>query len=107
MRRASLQRCVALATVAVAAASLIACTRSKEEVAAEHDATVGKYCGDCHSLAEQDGGLVLEHPNLLNPGAKRAKWEKVIHKLTAGLMPPPGEPRPSGWSAAWCTRPTR
>ena len=29
------------------------------------------------------------------PAAQRAIWEKVIHKLDAGLMPPPGEPRPS------------
>ena len=95
MRGISLQRCFVLATVAVAAASLTACTRSKQEVAAEHDQTVSRYCGDCHSLAEQEGGLVLEHPNLLDPAAQRAKWEKVIKKLGAGLMPPPGEPRPS------------
>ena len=70
------------------------------EGAAEHDATVGKYCGDCHSLAEQEGGLVLEHPDLMHPGVQRAKWEKVIHKLGAGLMPPPGEPRPSNEAVA-------
>ena len=29
------------------------------------------------------------------PAADRAKWEAVLHKLSAGLMPPPGEPRPS------------
>jgi hypothetical protein len=95
MRGSSLQRCVVLAIAAIAAAPLISCTRSPEEVAAEHGAIVSRYCLDCHSLAEQAAGLVLEKPNLVNPAAQRAKWEKVIHKLDAGLMPPPGEPRPS------------
>ena len=95
MRSSSLRRCVALAVLGIAAATLMSCSRSPEEVAAEHGAVVSRYCLDCHSLAEQEAGLVLEHPDLVNPAAQRAKWEKVIHKLTAGLMPPPGEPRPS------------
>jgi mono/diheme cytochrome c family protein len=95
MSRLSLQRAAGLALTAAAAVSLASCARSPEELAAEHGAVVGKYCADCHSVAEQEGGLVLEGPNLVNPGGERAKWEKVIHKLEAGLMPPPGEPRPS------------
>ena len=88
------RRCVVLAA-AIAATSLAACSRSKQELAAEHAAVVSRYCTECHSDAEREGGLVLEHPNLANPAAQRAKWEKVIHKLSVGLMPPPGEPRPS------------
>jgi hypothetical protein len=36
----------------------------------------------------------------VHPGAQRAKWEAVVHKLQAGLMPPPGEPRPDGDAVA-------
>ena len=43
---------------------------------------------------------MLEKPDLVNPAAQRAKWEKVIHKLKAGLMPPPGEPRPNDEAVA-------
>jgi mono/diheme cytochrome c family protein len=86
-----LQRCVALA---LAALSLISCAPSPQEVAAEHGAVVTRYCVDCHNLAEREAGLTLENPDLLNAAAQRAIWEKVIHKLDAGLMPPPGEPRP-------------
>ncbi len=93
-RGSSLQRCVALALSLAGAASLVACTPSPQEMAAEHGATVSQYCTDCHSLAEQEAGLVLENPDLLNAAAQRAKWEAVVHKLQAGLMPPPGEPRP-------------
>ena len=100
MTRSWLQRCAALTIATIVATSLIACTRSKQEVAAEHGAVVSRYCSECHSVAEQEGGLVLERPNLADPAAQRAKWEKVIHKLDAGLMPPPGEPRPSNEAIA-------
>jgi mono/diheme cytochrome c family protein len=99
MRRSSLQRCAALA-ISIAAASLASCMRSPEEVAAEHGAIVNRYCVDCHNRDDRTGGLVLERPNLMHPGAQRAKWEKVIHKLDAGLMPPPGEPRPGDEAVA-------
>ena len=95
-----LQRCVVLSIAAIAAASLLSCARSRQEVAAEHGAVVSKYCTECHSDAEREAGLVLEKPDLMNPAARRAQWEKVVHKLRAGLMPPPGEPRPSNEAVA-------
>ena len=95
MRNRSLPRCVVPSLAAIAAVSLAACTPSPEQLAAEHGATVSKYCTDCHSRADREAGLVLENPDLLNPAARRAVWEKVVHKLSAGLMPPPGQPRPS------------
>ena len=100
MRRGSLQRCVVPSLAAIAAASLAACTPSPEQLAAEHGATVSKYCTDCHSAAEREADLVLENPDLPNPAAERAKWEAVVHKLSAGLMPPPGQPRPSDEAVA-------
>jgi mono/diheme cytochrome c family protein len=99
MTKKSLERGAGL-SIAVVAAALTACSPSHEQLAAEHGAVVSQYCTDCHSLAEQEAGLVLENPNLGDPAAQRAKWEKVIHKLKAGLMPPPGEPRPSDETAA-------
>ena len=100
MSRISLKRFVALAFAPVAAVTLLSCTRSTEQVAAEHSATVSKYCTECHSDAEREAGLVLEKADLVNVPAQRAQWEKVVHKLRAGLMPPPGEPRPSNESIA-------
>ena len=100
LRKRALQRCVSLSIAVIAATGLMSCTRSKQEVAAGHRAVVSRYCADCHSLAEQEGGLVLEHSDLANPVAQRATWEKVIHQLEAGLMPPPGERRPSNQAVA-------
>lgn len=95
-----LQRRVALAAAAVAAASFVGCARSPEDAAAEHAAVVDRYCAECHSAAEREAGLVLENADLKNPAVQRATWEKVVHKLQAGLMPPPSEPQPSDEAVA-------
>src|SRR5438132_601319 len=53
-----------------------------------------QYCVGCHSTRLKTGGLDLESLNLDAPGANAETWEKVIAKLRAGSMPPPGRPRP-------------
>jgi hypothetical protein len=70
------------------------CARSPESLAAEQKAVIARYCTDCHSAAEREADLVLENADLVHAAAQPAVWEKVIHKLEVGLMPPPGEPRP-------------
>jgi hypothetical protein len=40
------------------------------------------------------GDLALDHLDAANPGADAEVWERVIVKLRAGMMPPPGMPRP-------------
>jgi Protein of unknown function (DUF1592)/Protein of unknown function (DUF1588)/Protein of unknown function (DUF1585)/Protein of unknown function (DUF1587)/Protein of unknown function (DUF1595)/Planctomycete cytochrome C len=94
---ASAARGGALALVAFLA---VGCGRSPEELAAEHKAVISRYCTECHSAAEQEAGLVLENADLVHAAAKPEVWEKVIHKLEVGLMPPPGEPRPDAQAAA-------
>ena len=61
---------------------------------------IERYCTECHDAAEREAGLVLENADLLHPAANAAVWEKVIHKLDLGLMPPPGGPRPDAATAA-------
>jgi hypothetical protein len=95
MSRSRLQASLVPAIVSLAAASLVSCSQSPEEVAAQHGEVVDTYCTDCHNSVDREADLVLEHPDLVHATADRATWEKVIHKLNAGLMPPPGEPRPS------------
>ncbi|MGD8809112.1 MAG: DUF1592 domain-containing protein, partial [Gammaproteobacteria bacterium] len=98
MRPADWQRRLALA--GLACTWLAGCAPSPQEIAAEHAAVVNRYCLDCHNGAEQAGGLVLERPDISNPAAQREIWEKVVHKLDAGLMPPPGEARPGDEAVA-------
>src|SRR5262245_54046157 len=52
------------------------------------------HCVGSHHNRLKTDGLVLEaiDTESLNPHAEI--WEKVVRKLRAGLMPPPGRPRP-------------
>ena len=62
--------------------------------AAAERALLDRYCVTCHndklktanfSLQNRDLGTAADHPEI---------WEQVIRKLRAGMMPPPGMPRP-------------
>jgi mono/diheme cytochrome c family protein len=57
-------------------------------------ALVDTYCLSCHSARVKTAGLDLETLDLDAPGANAETWEKIIARLRAGSMPPPGRPRP-------------
>ena len=57
-------------------------------------ALVDKYCVVCHSDKLKTGGLSLQSADLTNIPAGAEIWEKVIHKVKLGAMPPQGMPRP-------------
>src|SRR6185312_6729868 len=70
-------------------------TSASPAPAATQRALLDQYCVTCHndktkianfSLQSADINTVAEHPEV---------WERVIRKLRAGMMPPPGMPRPS------------
>ena len=60
-----------------------------------HQALVAQYCVTCHNQRLKTGDLVLDSAAVASPAADIEVWEKVTRKLRAGLMPPPGSPRPS------------
>ncbi len=59
------------------------------------DAVVDRYCTRCHSDRRLTGNLSLEAFDIANAGENGAVAEKMIRKLRAGMMPPPGARRPS------------
>ncbi|HZA37279.1 MAG TPA: DUF1592 domain-containing protein, partial [Vicinamibacterales bacterium] len=59
-----------------------------------HATLVEKYCVTCHNERAKTGGLVLDPATLHDVPGNSAVWEKVIHKLRLGAMPPQGRPRP-------------
>jgi mono/diheme cytochrome c family protein len=64
---------------------------------AGHDATqalVDQYCITCHNQRLRTAGLALDTLDPAHPGATPEVWERVIGKLRAQSMPPPGRPRP-------------
>lgn len=51
-------------------------------------------CSKCHSRTATAGGLVLEGVPADAPASRPEIWERVVRKVTAGEMPPPGAPSP-------------
>ncbi len=58
-------------------------------------AVVQQYCVVCHNDALLTGNLSLQHFAVEQAPEERETAEKMIRKLRAGMMPPPGIPRPS------------
>src|SRR5262249_1611284 len=71
-----------------------------------------------HNQTLRTAGLELDRLDLTSPSLHAEVWEKVIAKLRAGSMPPPGVPRPTaagydamaGWleteiDRAWAAHP--
>ena len=56
--------------------------------------TLQGYCTECHSLAEFRGGLALEDISPEEVPAQPEIFEKVLHKLKIGAMPPRGQDQP-------------
>ena len=83
-----------LAGVGAIALLCAACQPSREELIAEHEATLKRYCLDCHNQAERAGEMTLEPVRLRDVAADAGKWERVVRKLRAGMMPPVDQPRP-------------
>ena len=52
------------------------------------------YCVTCHNQKLKTAGLMLDTVDLTKPGVQAETLEKVVAKLRAGSMPPPGMPRP-------------
>ena len=69
-------------------ALLAGCAPSHEQQVAQHKATIGKFCLDCHNDTDKTGGLSLEKRNLADVRADAAVWEQVLRKLGSGMMPP-------------------
>jgi hypothetical protein len=91
-----LAACFALAVIRVAAAPHQVAAREPAPAAAlSQRAVLDRYCVTCHNARAKTGGLVLENIDLADVGAHSDVWEKVVRKVRAGMMPPPGLPAPS------------
>lgn len=59
-------------------------------------ATVQRYCMNCHNPRQLRGNLDLTGYDVDSATTRLAISEKMIRKLRAQMMPPPGSRRPSG-----------
>src|SRR5688500_17337331 len=68
--------------------------RSALAVVADHAALLNQYCVTCHNQRLKTGGVTLDAVDLSKITADAEVWERVIRKVRARMMPPPGMPRP-------------
>jgi hypothetical protein len=75
--------------------ALLATGGNAQELGNNHWNTLEQYCSKCHNTADFAGGFAIDqlNPGDLHPDADL--WEKVVRKLRSGMMPPPGEDRPT------------
>jgi hypothetical protein len=69
--------------------------RSPALTAAELNGVVQRYCQVCHNDQLLTGNLSLQGLDVARPQERADVAERMIVKLRAGMMPPPGAPRPS------------
>ena len=53
-----------------------------------------QYCVGCHNDKTRTANFSLEKADTTTVGDHPEIWERVIRKMRAGMMPPPGMPRP-------------
>ena len=62
--------------------------------AEEQNALVKRYCAGCHSDRSKAGNLSLQSFDFAKVGHDSDVAERMIRKMQASMMPPPGMPRP-------------
>ena len=67
---------------------------SSPAAAPDHNAVVRRYCLTCHNDKMKTGGLSLANFDIARAGHEAETAERMIRKLEAGMMPPPGVSRP-------------
>ena len=96
MRSKSLWTIVAVILAGIAVSVSAGSPQAPIPQAPQH-AVLEKYCITCHSQKAKENGLVpvaLDKLDLTRVGSDAEIWEKVVRKVSAGVMPPPGSPRP-------------
>ena len=77
-----------------AAAWFLLADRSPDAALSSQWAMIDRYCVDCHNDVDFTGELSFEGRGPDDIHLDPAVWEKVVHKLRIGLMPPREQPQP-------------
>lgn len=82
-------------SLTVAILSSLTAIAQAQDATAELSELVTTYCTECHNFEDYSGGLDLEAFDFAHIGDQADVGERMIRKLSAGVMPPPGKPRPT------------
>jgi len=63
--------------------------------ATQERALLDYYCVRCHSGSNPEGDMHLDKMDTAHIDKDADKWEHVVRKMRAGMMPPSGNPRPA------------
>src|SRR5579863_6542336 len=74
--------------------ALLPAPKAEVSPAAER-ALLNQYCVVCHNDKLKTANLSLQSADINTVGDHPDIWEQVIRKMRAGMMPPPGMPRPA------------
>ena len=109
---------ILVASASLAAPAAAGQAQRAGEGAQAAEALIERYCVTCHNARLRTAGLALDGLDAARPDADAEPWERVIGRLRAGSMPPPGRPRPdpgtyravAGWleaeiDRAWAANP--
>ena len=81
--------------VAAGAAALLIAHQLPKSALEDHWSMIDKYCSDCHNDSESAAGLSFDKRRPDNVHADPGTWEKVLHKVSIGAMPPHDKPQPA------------
>lgn len=79
----------------IAVAGLFGFQQTQRTTPQTAKAVLDQYCVGCHNDRAKVANFSLEKADLAGAGDHPEIWERVIRKLRAGMMPPPGIPRPA------------
>jgi hypothetical protein len=87
---------VASVGLGVVSLTAVAAQGNRPAPPSQYQAVLDQYCTTCHNGRTLTASLSLERASadLGVVGERTEVWEKVLHKLETGAMPPPGRPRP-------------
>jgi mono/diheme cytochrome c family protein len=87
-------RIIALVAGGLIAATVYPVAQATPPQTLEPRAVVDTYCVGCHNQRLRTAGVALDQLDIRKPAHEAEVWERVITRLRAGSMPPPGRPRP-------------
>jgi cytochrome c551/c552 len=67
---------------------------SSTESVASQRVLVDQYCVSCHNEKRKTAGIALDKLDIAHISNNPEVWEKIVHKVRAGMQPPSGSPRP-------------
>ena len=86
--------CLAIVLAQLAAAQTPATAAVPASNGVAYQDLVQQYCAVCHDDQQRTGGVTLKGLKLDTVGGKQEVLERVLRKVKARQMPPPGMPRP-------------